>query len=436
MPFPALRARTNIGADSLGLHHYRFGSCDAATDADAQRQYATLSNCCDALVEALDAAAAGGGLELPHDALHAFRTKLEEHLCYWRPPPRPKQKAPGRPRGVGSHGRTTLPERNRLKAQQPGARAGRWTAEEHAEFLRLHASHGRKWTLIAEEMPFRTEPQIRSHAQKHYLRVHQKEAQAAAESAAAALGVSLPAPGERRRRPPPPMIEGPDPQRRRLAPVPPPVPLPAPGEPIRVRTAGGRVATVLERRHRGWFVVELDSNSNAEGGAHERKSLRRPQFAKGQDDILNMLPIRAAPVPPVRGTQLTPPAPAAGPAPVEPTAPPAPAPWPTPVELTTPPVPAPAPWAAPPAAPTPAVPPVVAAAVPPAPPTSTTVPPVVVAAAEAPATIADYVTAAVPAPSNVPPVVAPAPPPPAPVPTMVPEPAALPSPEQPPPAGV
>ena len=27
--FPALRARTNIGADSLGLHHYRFGSCDA-----------------------------------------------------------------------------------------------------------------------------------------------------------------------------------------------------------------------------------------------------------------------------------------------------------------------------------------------------------------------------------------------------------------------
>ena len=23
--FPALRARTNIGADSLGLHHYRFG---------------------------------------------------------------------------------------------------------------------------------------------------------------------------------------------------------------------------------------------------------------------------------------------------------------------------------------------------------------------------------------------------------------------------
>ena len=159
----------------------------------------------------------------------------------------------------------------------------------------------------------------------------------------------------------------------------------------------------------------MDGNSNAEGGAHERKSLRRPQFAEGQDDILNMLPIRAAPVTPERGTQLTPPAPAAGPAPVEPTEfpcpagcgrtfthapaaanhgkacgrPPAPAPWPDPSDL---------------------IPPVLTAAVP-------------------PASIADYVTAATP-------IAAPAPPPPAPVPTMVPEPAALPSPEQPPPAGV
>ena len=76
---------------------------------------------------------------------------------------------------------------------------------------------------------------------------------------------------------------------------------------------------------------------------------------------------------------------------------------------------------------------------PPAPPTSTAVPSrayyaSVVAAAEAPATIADYVTAAVPATLNVPPVVTAAPPPPAPVPT-VPEPA-LPSPEQSLPAGV
>ena len=150
----------------------------------------------------------------------------------------------------------------------------------------------------------------------------------------------------------------------------------------------------------------------------------------------SMLPIRAAPVPPVRGTEGCRQRPCArartggaGRRRRRPRR------GPPPVELTVPPVPAPAPWVAPPADPTPAVPPVVAAAVPPAPPTSTTVPPVVVAAAEAPATIADYVTAAVPATSMIPPVVAAAPPPPAPVPT-VPEPAALPSPEQSPPAGV
>jgi len=61
---------------------------------------------------------------------------------------------------------------------------------------------------------------------------------------------------------------------------------------VRVRTLGGRVATVLERRQRGWFVVELDGNANEEGFANERKSLRRPQFAEGQNDILNALPIR------------------------------------------------------------------------------------------------------------------------------------------------
>ena len=41
-----------------------------------------------------------------------------------------------------------------------------------------------------------------------------------------------------------------------------------------VRTAGGRVATIIERRARGWLYVELDGDSNDEGGAHERKFLR------------------------------------------------------------------------------------------------------------------------------------------------------------------
>ena len=41
---------------------------------------------------------------------------------------------------------------------------------------------------------------------------------------------------------------------------------------------------------RGWFRVELDQNANDEGGANERKSLRRPQLAAGQDHLLDAAP--------------------------------------------------------------------------------------------------------------------------------------------------
>ena len=49
---------------------------------------------------------------------------------------------------------------------------------------------------------------------------------------------------------------------------------PATDEREQVRTAGGRVATIIERRSRGWLFVELDGDANDEGGAHERKSIR------------------------------------------------------------------------------------------------------------------------------------------------------------------
>ena len=49
-----------------------------------------------------------------------------------------------------------------------------------------------------------------------------------------------------------------------------PPPSPPPGAPIKVRTAGGREAIVLERTPSGWFRVELDGNANDEGGARER----------------------------------------------------------------------------------------------------------------------------------------------------------------------
>ena len=62
------------------------------------------------------------------------------------------------------------------------------------------------------------------------------------------------------------------------------------GRKILVLTAGGRVATILERNQRGWFAVELDGNVNDEGGAFECKSMRRPMFAPGQDELLNRAP--------------------------------------------------------------------------------------------------------------------------------------------------
>ena len=80
---------------------------------------------------------------------------------------------------------------------------------------------------------------------------------------------------------------------------------PSPGAPIKVRTAGGREAIVLERTPSGWFRVELDGNANDEGGARERKRIWQSAFAPGQDHLLNAAPLvvtrvkpASAPLPP------------------------------------------------------------------------------------------------------------------------------------------
>jgi hypothetical protein len=84
-----------------------------------------------------------------------------------------------------------------------------------------------------------------------------------------------------------------------------PPPSPPPGAPIKVRTAGGREAIVLERTPSGWFRVELDGNANDEGGARERKKIWRASFAPGQAHLLNAAPLvvprvkpASAPLPP------------------------------------------------------------------------------------------------------------------------------------------
>mmetsp|Transcript_25405 Transcript_25405/g.82164 ORF Transcript_25405/g.82164 Transcript_25405/m.82164 type:complete len:220 (-) Transcript_25405:1679-2338(-) len=81
-----------------------------------------------------------------------------------------------------------------LGTVNPGQRHGRWSEDEHQQFLNLMQKYGRSWTKvrvcvnflltpsqISQVMMTRSEPQVRSHAQKHFLRVSRLEKQAAAE---------------------------------------------------------------------------------------------------------------------------------------------------------------------------------------------------------------------------------------------------------------
>jgi len=76
--------------------------------------------------------------------------------------------------------RTLAPPNTSTKAQT-GARArdaksmpkatGRWTAEEHDEFLKCLDIYGREWKKVAERITTRTAAQIRSHAQKYFKKI-------------------------------------------------------------------------------------------------------------------------------------------------------------------------------------------------------------------------------------------------------------------------
>ncbi|KAH8095231.1 hypothetical protein JL720_2515 [Aureococcus anophagefferens] len=71
-------------------------------------------------------------------------------------------------RGTRDGARATSPWLN------PNMRHGRWSEEEHKQFLDLMTKYGRSWTRISQVMMTRTEPQVRSHAQKHFLRVNRQ----------------------------------------------------------------------------------------------------------------------------------------------------------------------------------------------------------------------------------------------------------------------
>jgi len=51
------------------------------------------------------------------------------------------------------------------------ANIGRWTVDEHVQFLQGLKKHGKNWKLVERHVPSRTGPQIRSHAQKFFKRI-------------------------------------------------------------------------------------------------------------------------------------------------------------------------------------------------------------------------------------------------------------------------
>ena len=79
----------------------------------------------------------------------------------------------------------TLAGPNAPSKAQTGARArdaksmpkatGRWTAEEHDEFLKCLDIYGREWKKVAERITTRTAAQIRSHAQKYFKKIEAGE---------------------------------------------------------------------------------------------------------------------------------------------------------------------------------------------------------------------------------------------------------------------
>lgn len=55
------------------------------------------------------------------------------------------------------------------------ASSGRWTREEHEQFLEGLKVYGREWKKVAQRIPTRTSAQIRSHAQKYFAKLAREE---------------------------------------------------------------------------------------------------------------------------------------------------------------------------------------------------------------------------------------------------------------------
>ena len=90
--------------------------------------------------------------------------------------------------GPNAPGKAQNSARARDAKSMPKA-TGRWTAEEHDEFLKCLDIYGREWKKIAERITTRTTAQVRTHAQKYFKKIEAagEGAPKAAKPAAAPL---------------------------------------------------------------------------------------------------------------------------------------------------------------------------------------------------------------------------------------------------------
>ena len=60
---------------------------------------------------------------------------------------------------------------NKSNVDLNGIQHGRWTKSEHEQFVNLYSQYGRDWTTIARILKTRTPEQVRSHAQKFFIKL-------------------------------------------------------------------------------------------------------------------------------------------------------------------------------------------------------------------------------------------------------------------------
>ena len=64
----------------------------------------------------------------------------------------------------------------RIKSNSYTKNRGHWSNEEHQKFIQALQLHGRDWKKIVEHVGSRSSNQVRSHAQKYFLKLHKMQA--------------------------------------------------------------------------------------------------------------------------------------------------------------------------------------------------------------------------------------------------------------------